>query len=139
MSSRGPSCKSDRDYRLISNLHLPAECPFRVQHMDKPLQTKAHTSLGLWIGHMGDLLGALGYTHEGLVLGALLELVNRFPQEVRRRLLTGIVGGHGLSVTIDGDTVVIEHPKNFDALEDKGETKTPSGLWLPGGIQHEGA
>jgi hypothetical protein len=135
MSSRGPSCKNDRDYKIISNLHLPPELPFRVQHIDKPMQTKAKTSLGLWLEHMGALLGALGYTHEGLIMGAMLELVNRFPPEVRRRLLTGIIEGRGLSVTIDKDAVVIEHPKRFDALGDQGETKTPSGLWLPGGIK----
>ena len=133
MSSRGPSCKNDRDYKIISNLHLPPELPFRVRHADKPMQATARTSLGLWIQHMGDLLGALGYTHDGLILGAVLELVNRFPVEVRRRILTGVIEGRGLSVTIDGDAVVIEHPVSFDAIKDGDESVRESGLWVPGG------
>ena len=129
---RSPSCSREPHYRLWAQLHLPNEVPYRTKHEDKPFNTSAPNAVEFFKVACRDLLLALGYTADPLIVGLLLELVNSFPVPVRQVLLRGIAEGRGLTIVYDHGEVIVDLSPKYDRLEEDGTTRTPHGLIVPG-------
>lgn len=78
----------------------------------------------------------LTMTDDNFILGLLLNLINKFPDEIRQRIVAGIVNGIGMKILPEEGRLAVGFGQLFAtlALNQEGEKRTASGIILPGGV-----
>jgi len=134
--------------RKIERAH-PVSAPEGLQHATIDMRLKAapalrgpktreaftahgRTDFELWANVIGEMLSRMGYNQPSLAVGMLLDMVNRWPDELRGLLATGIVRGLGLQMFTQEATVCDKckaqalDPREFkheEGCEGKEETR----------------
>lgn len=119
-------------YEVDYKVHLPADPPWRLLNHNSRRVVTAAEPIALWRSATFDLLQLLGFAADPtLTVGALLEIINRMPDEMREALMVGIAEGRGLTLTASQNAIQGDIAPKFTTLSREGVKRTPSGLVIP--------
>ncbi len=133
-------------YQADIKLHLGADLVWkRPENRNKHVVYQARGPDAIWEAVVGGLLVELGMAEDRFVLGLLLNIINRWPDEQRIQAMMGILEGWGLTLERDvlarevialvGEKRNTEGGLVFGPLmkPTEGGLELPSGLVIPTG------
>lgn len=101
------------------------------RHVDRTLEVRGPTDYDMWAVLCIDVLRSMGYVQTPLVVGFLLEMLNRLPDETRELIAAGVIGGWGMVIeeTDEEHAIAVRNVQRYEPI--MGERRTESGLILP--------
>lgn len=110
-------------------MHVPATSWH--PHRDEVIEVKKPTEWEAWAFTIREMLQVLTGGSAPLILGYLLDLINKLPPDMRTACITGIAQGLGLEIkpAEEENTIAVNLVQRYDPLV--GDKKTEGGLVLP--------
>ncbi len=123
-----PKCLNKKP-TFVARMHMPATAWH--PHRDKSFHISADTEWEAWATFMAEVVRDLTNKNPRLMVGYWLDALNVLPPDVRHALVTGIIQGLGLDMSVSeaGTELVIKLLQRYDPLA--GEKRTEQGLVVP--------
>ena len=118
-------------YQIAYNIHLPKDPPWRLENRNKRRIATSSSSIDAARGAFVDILELLGLETDTLVVGVLLEIIQGLPEHVREVLVSGIIDGLGLNISIRGGKIAASIDPKYLPLALGQERTLASGLIVP--------
>lgn len=122
-------------YSCTLKIHLPKDDDWgRTDIYNAPIPVTADNPNQLVERVIGAIVGASGMaTDPNYLCGLFVNMVNRFPANMRAAVAAGIINGSEMQMSAEGGSIVAEFVRGFESLPDpQGNTQRPSGIIVPG-------
>ena len=123
-----PKCLN-KEPTFVARLHVP-ETAWHP-HRDQSFHVSEETEWEAWAKFMAEVVRDLANKNPRLMVGYWLDALNVLPIDVRQSIVTGIIQGLGLDISVSeaGTELVVQLLQRYDPLT--GEKRTQQGLVVP--------
>ena len=126
--------KAPAKFKFAGSLSLPADIWRPDKTTFKMVDATADSRTGLFSAAVGAIMQGLGWTDGEMLVGLLIDFLNRFPDEARVAFAAGIIQGLGVMVQRRDEYLMVDMVRLYNTLAagPDAEKRTPGGLILPG-------
>jgi len=126
--------KAPAKFKFAGSLSLPADIWRPDKTTFKMVDATADSRTGLFSAAVGAIMQGLGWTDGEMLVGLLIDFLNRFPDEARVAFAAGIIQGLGVMVQRRDEYLMVDLVRLYNTLAvgPDAEKRTPGGLILLG-------